>query len=65
MPEIALYSIIEGGHLIPQLVFRAPRLLGRTTSDLNGPGEIWDFFTRQPPSNALQPTVPDSNGHGG
>jgi polyhydroxybutyrate depolymerase len=63
MPDISFYSIIEGGHLVPQPIFRAPRVLGRTTSDLDGPAEIWGFFSRQQPNNALQPTVPASDGH--
>ena len=46
-PEIVLCSVVNGGHVIPQPVFRAPRLLGKTTSDLNGPLAIWNFFARQ------------------
>ncbi|MEK1908459.1 MAG: PHB depolymerase family esterase [Pseudomonas sp.] len=47
--EVALYSLIGGGHLIPQAQFRAPRLLGPTLSGFAGPQVIWDFFTRQRP----------------
>lgn len=53
-PDIVLYSIIKGGHVIPQSVFQAPRLLGRTTGDLDGPAEIWGFFARQPSNHARQ-----------
>ena len=48
-PNIALYEIIKGGHLIPQSIFRAPRILGLTISEFNGPEEIWDFFSNQQP----------------
>lgn len=48
--EVALYSLIGGGHLIPQAVFRAPRLLGPTLSGFDGPQAIWDFFARQRPA---------------
>lgn len=50
--EVALYSLIGGGHLIPQAVFRAPRLLGPTLSGFDGPQAIWDFFARQRPAPA-------------
>lgn len=45
--EVILYTINEGGHVIPQPSYRAPRLLGRTSIELNGPEEIWAFFARQ------------------
>ena len=51
-PEIALYSLIGGGHLLPQPGFRAPRLLGPTLSGFDGPQAIWDFFARQRPTPA-------------
>lgn len=50
--EVALYSLIGGGHLIPQAAFRAPRLLGPTLSGFDGPQAIWDFFARQRPAPA-------------
>ena len=50
--EVALYSIIGGGHLLPQSGFRAPRLLGPTLSGFDGPRAIWDFFSRQQPASA-------------
>jgi polyhydroxybutyrate depolymerase len=43
-PQIILYSIINGGHLIPQPGYRPPRMLGQSTSAINGPAEIWNFF---------------------
>ncbi|MBM7063186.1 polyhydroxybutyrate depolymerase [Pseudomonas sp. UL073] len=51
-PEVALYSVIGGGHLLPQGAFRAPRLLGPTLSAFDGPQAIWDFFARQRPAPA-------------
>jgi polyhydroxybutyrate depolymerase len=45
--EIELVAIQGGGHVIPQPYARAPRLLGRTARDLNGPAEIIAFFERQ------------------
>jgi len=51
-PEVALYSLIGGGHLLPQAGFRAPRLLGPTLSGFDGPRAIWDFFARQRPTPA-------------
>ncbi|MDG1582788.1 PHB depolymerase family esterase [Pseudomonas sp. GOM6] len=50
--EVALYSLIGGGHLLPQAGFRAPRLLGPTLSGFDGPQAIWDFFARQRPAPA-------------
>lgn len=50
--EVALYSLIGGGHLLPQAGFRAPRLLGPTLSGFDGPQAIWDFFSRQHPAPA-------------
>lgn len=46
-PEIILYTIIGGGHLVPQQNYIAPRMFGKTTYDINGPVEIWNFFSRQ------------------
>jgi polyhydroxybutyrate depolymerase len=34
----------EGGHVVPQPRFRYPRMLGRTTSDLDAPAEAVRFF---------------------
>jgi len=52
-PEVLLVTIHGGGHVVPQPIYSAPRLLGRTTSVINGPEEIWSFFARQRP---LAPT---------
>ncbi|MBB5186830.1 polyhydroxybutyrate depolymerase [Zhongshania antarctica] len=46
-PEVILYTITDGGHVIPQPIYRPPRLLGLTSLEINGPEEIWAFFARQ------------------
>lgn len=46
-PEVILYTIADGGHVIPQSNYRAPRILGTTSVEINGPAEIWAFFARQ------------------
>lgn len=50
--EVVLYTIHGGGHALPQLHARSPRLLGRTHHALDGPAEIWRFFARQGPREA-------------
>ncbi len=45
--EVELDAIQGGGHGIPQQYWRAPRFLGPTVSDIDGPGLVWDFFARQ------------------
>jgi len=47
-PKVLLFRIQKGGHVIPQPFYRAPRMLGRTSHDVNGPEEIWKFFAAQP-----------------
>ena len=43
-PYVVLYSVRGGGHTVPQPVFHYPRLLGRTTKDLDGPAQAIAFF---------------------
>jgi polyhydroxybutyrate depolymerase len=43
-PVCSLYTVRGGGHVIPQRTYRFPRLLGRTTSALDAPGEAIRFF---------------------
>ncbi len=45
--EVELVAIHGGGHAIPQPYRRAPRLLGPTLKEPNGPEVIWFFFERQ------------------
>jgi polyhydroxybutyrate depolymerase len=54
-PEIAHYAIVGGGHTFPSLVTRAPRILGRTTHDVDAAGETWRFFARQWPRRDRRP----------
>jgi polyhydroxybutyrate depolymerase len=42
--EVALYTIHGGGHVMPQPIVRAQRLLGRTHQALDAPAEIWRFL---------------------
>ena len=45
--EVVLYTIHGGGHTLPHALARSPRILGRTHQELDGPAEIWRFFTRR------------------
>ncbi len=46
-PVSCLYTVRGGGHVIPQQTYRFPRLLGKTTSDLNAPREAIGFFEHE------------------
>jgi polyhydroxybutyrate depolymerase len=48
-PDVTLVTIQGGGHVVPQPLYSAPLLMGRTSHLINGPEEIWRFFARQPP----------------
>lgn len=43
-PNVVLYTVEGGGHVIPQPEYRFPRMYGRTTGDLNFPVAVVDFF---------------------
>lgn len=43
-PRIKLYSVIGGGHVIPQQKFVFPRIMGKTTKKLDSPLEAAVFF---------------------
>jgi len=47
-PDVVLLSVIGGGHVIPQPVYRPRPLLGRSTRAINGPSEAWRFFASLP-----------------
>ena len=47
-PPVVLYSIIGGGHLVPQKYFRYPSIVGRQTEDMDAPEIIWEFFAGLP-----------------
>src|SRR6185312_5424626 len=42
--DVELVVIQGGGHVLPQPYWRAPRLLGHTSTALDGPAAIWAFF---------------------
>lgn len=43
-PYIVFYQVNGGGHVVPQPLFRFPRIAGRTAGDLDGPKEAVAFF---------------------
>lgn len=45
--EVDLIAVVGGGHVLPQPYRRAPRLLGPTFSEIDGPALIRDFFARR------------------
>jgi polyhydroxybutyrate depolymerase len=47
--EVELVATHGGGHGIPQLYRRHPRILGPSPRAPNGPAVIWAFFERQQP----------------
>ncbi|QRY80022.1 alpha/beta hydrolase fold domain-containing protein [Pseudomonas sp. PDNC002] len=44
-PPVELLTVHGGGHLLSQPVYRPPRLLGQADPQLDGPAEIWRFFS--------------------
>ncbi|MHB9800074.1 CE1 family esterase [Pseudomonas sp. MT3] len=45
---VELVTVHGGGHLLSQSVYRPPRLFGRADPELDGPAEIWRFFSELP-----------------
>jgi polyhydroxybutyrate depolymerase len=43
-PVVALYKIKGGGHVVPQPVFRYPRIVGRTTTAVDMPKLMIEMF---------------------
>ncbi|QLY77865.1 alpha/beta hydrolase family esterase [Clostridium intestinale] len=41
---VELYTAVGVGHVIPNKNKRFPRLMGKSTADLDAPKEIWKFF---------------------
>jgi len=41
---VVAYTIINGGHVVPNPHYTAPRLVGRTTHDVDAPDAVWTFF---------------------
>ncbi len=46
-PKVVLYVVENGGHVVPQPIYNAPRILGQTSHNINAPLEIWKFFAQQ------------------
>jgi polyhydroxybutyrate depolymerase len=47
--EVVLITIDGGGHVVPQSKYAWESGYGQVTKDLEGPVEIWNFFSRQRP----------------
>lgn len=45
---VVAYTIINGGHVVPNPRYTAPRIVGRTTHDVDAPGAVWTFFAGLP-----------------
>jgi polyhydroxybutyrate depolymerase len=45
--KVILYAVNNGGHVVPQSIYNAPRILGKTSQTFNAPAEIWKFFAQQ------------------
>ncbi len=60
-PQVELVTVFGGGHLLPQPLYRPPRLLGRVDPELDGPAEIWRFFSELSP-NELTHNPPTPGG---
>jgi len=43
-PVVALYKIEGGGHVVPQPVFRYPRIVGHTTTAVDMPKLMIEMF---------------------
>src|ERR1051326_3709488 len=46
-PSVLLYTIRNGGHVVPQPYYRFPRIVGPQTQDIDAPAAIWDFFMKE------------------
>jgi len=46
--SVELYTVINGGHAIPNPRYAAPRILGFSTHDLDTPRVVWSFFEGLP-----------------
>ncbi|MFT3928485.1 MAG: PHB depolymerase family esterase [Myxococcales bacterium] len=47
-PEVVLMAVHGGGHVVPGPAAAFPRILGKVTTVIDGPAEVWNFFARQP-----------------
>lgn len=46
-PEVMLIAVRGGGHVIPGKRAAFPRIIGRVSPAIDGPSEVWRFFSRQ------------------
>jgi polyhydroxybutyrate depolymerase len=46
--SVESYTVINGGHVIPNPRCAAPRILGFSTHDLDTPQVVWSFFEGLP-----------------
>jgi len=53
---VVAYTIINGGHVVPNPTYTAPRLIGRTTHDVDAPRAIWAFFAGLPARPYISPS---------
>jgi polyhydroxybutyrate depolymerase len=44
-PPVTLITVVSGGHTIPHPLLSVPRILGRTSHELDASGVIWSFFS--------------------
>lgn len=47
--SITQYTVVGGGHVVPNPTYRFMRILGPTTHNVDAPSAIWDFFSAVPP----------------
>jgi len=52
---VVAYTVINGGHVVPNPTYTAPRLVGRTTHDVDAPHAIWAFFAGLPARPYISP----------
>lgn len=60
-PEVTLFAVDGGGHVIPGPSSAFPRILGNVSRAFDGPGEAWRFFARQPPALLVSANVASSS----
>ncbi len=53
---VVAYTIMNGGHVVPNPSYTAPRLVGRTTHDVDAPHAIWEFFAGLPARPYMSPS---------
>lgn len=54
-PPVRFYSTEGGGHVVPNPARRGPRIMGRTSGDLDLPALVLDFFEQHVPLEPAEP----------